>query len=522
MAELNTTQLRDALAWLTNDQPKAEQPGTNPFIWFWEAVQGDFNDERSTGQIVMDAAISMIPLVDQVCDVRDLIANCNKLRKDITDTWAWVALALTLIGLFPTLGSLVKGVLKIFFLFIRRSGGDAMVKSIDMAMTWVITFLRRQDVQKYLKQLRVDEVFKWLAVQIKAVRQQVNTAALLKAFDRGIAQLQQLAEKVSLIPAVASKARAALDEVRKIREVADGHLARAVKPVQDALDAVIMRLEREAIAKRHGIVGVSNVHFRGNMPEPAAVTLMRNAEPAPEWLSKGTEKKFPSAVYDDEKEMLEKRVKEGWPPLQQYNVESFHSLTGVEIKGPARLYRILSPSSRAMSDCWVSEDVYRQIQNAKNPRAAWRKHLAVWPDWNVNGQFVIYEVKPGETLKAWKGPAAIQKRKSLPDKYLEGGWEQIVFTIARNDGRNDALRYYELHGMQKGQPLRNISPEEYYALSDEEREAYVAIREAINHPNISGPFDTGWGYTDFEGAWESSRIGLPALPGQVTNISSGK
>jgi hypothetical protein len=47
-------------------------------------------------------------------------------------------------------------------------------------------------------------------------------------------------------------------------------------------------------------------------------------------------------------------------------------------------------------------------------------------------------------------------------------------------------------------------------------ENHLALREQINHPNISGPFETGWGYSDFEGAGYSGRIGLPTLPGQVT------
>ncbi|SFU83667.1 hypothetical protein [Pseudoduganella namucuonensis] len=519
MAEINTTQLRDALAWLTNDQPKAEDPGTNPFIWFWEAIQGDFNEERSTGQIVMDAAISMIPLVDQVCDVRDLIANCNKLRQDVKDTWAWVALALTLIGLFPTLGSLVKGVLKIFFAFVRRMGGDATIKAVDMAMTWVITFLRRRDVQKYLKQLRVDEVFKWLAIQIKDLRGKVNIGALLKAFDRGITLLQQLTDKVSLIPSAGAKARACLEQVRKIREVADDYLAKALRPVQDILDTIIMRLERESIAKQHGIVNVNNIHYRGGLPESAAVTLMRNAEPLPEWLSKGSNGKFPPAQYAKLKSSVDDAVKDGWPPLQKHNVESFHDLAAVEIKGPARLYRVLSPNSRAMSDCWVSEAVYREIQSAPNPRAAWRKHLAVWPDWNVNGQFVIYDVKPGETLKVWRGKASSQVKESLENIHLEGGWEQIVFNVARNDTRNDVMRYYELGGSRKDRLQRPLSQEAFYKLPKEKQSSYVGIRESINHPSISGPFDTGWGYSDFGGAGMPDRIGLPTLPGQATTLS---
>jgi len=179
-----TTPMRDALAWATNDISKAKEPSTNPFVWLWEAIEGDFNDERSTAQIMFDAAVSMIPLVDQLCDVRDLVANVKKLSHDARDTWNWVALALTLIGLFPTLGSLVKGVLKIFFAFVRRRGGVAAAKKIDEAMTWVITFLRRREVQRYLHLSKIDEVFKWLAIQIKDVRAKVNVGELMRAFDR--------------------------------------------------------------------------------------------------------------------------------------------------------------------------------------------------------------------------------------------------------------------------------------------------------------------------------------------------
>lgn len=124
MAEVNATQMRGALAWATGkEEPEEHEPSSNPFVWFWEAVEGDFNDDRSTAQILVDAGISMIPLVDQVCDLRDLIANCRKLTKDHTDIWNWVGLVLTLIGLFPSLGSLVKGVLKIVFLALYEKSG---------------------------------------------------------------------------------------------------------------------------------------------------------------------------------------------------------------------------------------------------------------------------------------------------------------------------------------------------------------------------------------------------------------
>jgi hypothetical protein len=57
MADINTTQLRDALAWTTNEPEPQHEASSNPFVWFWEAVEGDFNENRTTAQILVDAGI---------------------------------------------------------------------------------------------------------------------------------------------------------------------------------------------------------------------------------------------------------------------------------------------------------------------------------------------------------------------------------------------------------------------------------------------------------------------------------
>jgi hypothetical protein len=536
MAEINTTQMRDALAWATGDENKAKEPSTNPFVWFWEAVEGDFNENRSTAQIMVDAGISMIPLVDQVCDVRDLIANCKKLVHDFKDTWAWVALVLTLIGLFPTLGSLVKGVLKIFFGFVRRSGGRQISAAVEGAMTWVISFLRRRDVQKYLKAHKVDQVFNWLATNIRGARGKINTAALLAAFDKGIGVLEGLVNKVKYVPSIGGSAKNALEEVKRVRLLANEHLGKALKPVQDIIDTIILRLEREALETNHGIVNVANVHYRGPLPESAAVTLMRD-QGAP-WLSKEGDKFYDHVEVESKlREVIAKSAKKDanglprpekdiFPNLSRQSIESFHTLEAYTIHGPARLYRVLAPNSRAMSDCWMTEEVFKRLKSADNPKHAWRRFLAVWPDWNVNGQFVIYDVKAGETLNTWRGIAASQEKAKLPGKHLEGGYEQIVFNVERADPRNDTLLYYPVKGRNGeaktlGKPL---SQDEYNALkgsmSDTQKAEFDAmhlgIRQNINHPNISGPFETGWGYNEFDGTAMASKLGLPALPGQIT------
>jgi hypothetical protein len=536
MASVNSAQMNDALAWATGDEHKAHEPSTNPFVWFWEAVEGDFNEDRSTVQIMMDAAVSMIPLVDQLCDMRDLIANCRKLHRDITDPVAWIGLALTLIGLFPTLGSLVKGVLKIFFCFLRRSGGQQTADAVNAAITWVISFLRRHDVQKYLAAHRVDEVFKWLVAEIKAVRSKIDVAQLLVAFDRAMKVVEGMVAKVAYVPAIGTKAKLVLQIVQQIRLKANSGLDGALKPVQEMFDTVILHLELQMLLKQRGIVDVHNVHYRGVIPESTAVAMMHQMKP--KWLTQNGNALFPGLDPATTRAQMQKHTctmlpngtrrnhKDIFPDLTDQNIASFHTLAAVTVKGPARMYRILSPNSKAMGDCWVSEEVFNKLQNSPNPKEAWRKFLAVWPDWNVDGQFVIYDVKAGESLNVWRGIASSQKKDSLPSAQLEGGYEQIIIKLERKDKRNESLLWYPNPtgtSTQLGHPLTQDQVDSMMKTMNKiQREnffqTHISMRNKIEHPNISGPFETGWGYEDFGGAGMSGKIGLPALPGQMTLV----
>ena len=504
---------QDALTWLNDTKQPDKDKST--WEWLWESIQGDFNDQRSTGQITFDAAVSMVPVIDQICDVRDLIANCKKINQDRDDTWAWVALCLTLIGLFPTLGSLVKGVLKIFFLFVRRMGLDHLIKAVDLAMIWVVTFLRKREVQRYLRALQVDEVFKWLAKGVREVAAKVDVKTLLTAFDKGIQVLDGLAKKAQWVPALGARIKAAVEQVKAVRKIADEYLAKALEPVQKILNHIIKRLEYEHLLQRQAVVNANNIHFVGNLPEASAVSLMRRQTPPPAWLSKGKGKWKSQKLADGKKRLADHPTH---PKLSSKTISTFHKMAADEIKGPAKLYRIIAPNSRAMSESWVSEEVFQKLMKEPDPRLAWRKYLAVWPDWNVNGQFAVYEVKAGEKLKVWRGPASSQEKDLvMPGYHLEGGWEQVVFNLERKDARNDTMRYYK-HGGGNGTRLqRPVSADEYQNLPPDIKAQYSAYREKINHPDIRGPFETGWGYTDFNEQALNGKIGLPELPGQITN-----
>ena len=127
-------ELQNALAWYRAAPQRwiasAQQELSAAAQWIWEVIQGDFNEEQSTAQVVTGTVISMIPFVE-LCDVRDLVANCRKIHEDKSNKWAWLALVLTLIGLFPTLGSLAKGCLKIPFSYGRRAALRSAATAFD-------------------------------------------------------------------------------------------------------------------------------------------------------------------------------------------------------------------------------------------------------------------------------------------------------------------------------------------------------------------------------------------------------
>lgn len=511
-------QLREALRWETGQSPPEDK---STWEWLWEAIQGDFNDNRSTGQIAFDAAVSMVPLVDQVCDVRDLIANCRSIAlsdENEDNTWKWVAISLTLIGIIPLLGSALKGVLKIMFTFVRRQGLDKLDEAVDVAMTWVITFLRKPEVQGYLRRRKVDHVFKWLADGVRTLQGQLNTRKLLEAFDRGIALLHNLLEKVTWLPRIGERAKQAIRMVEAVREKAPKPLAKVDEILQRILGSIARRLDMEHMLAQRGILDARNVHFRGALPEARAVTLMKTTEPKPGWLGKGRSGPYAEqSLREGQRSVAKQRALDpDYPALTDTNISSFHKMAPVEIKGPTRLYRVVSPSNGAMGDCWIPEDVWNRIMSSPDPKAAWRKYLAVWPDWNPDSQFVVMDLPAGQSLKAWRGPASSQLKKDLPDAHLEGGWDQVILKVGGDQW--DTTRIYKL-GTSKGAALRktDLSYAQYRALPKDQQALYAPIRERINHPHIRGPLDTGWGPTDFDPQLNDMRIGVPSLPGQVTN-----
>jgi hypothetical protein len=206
--------------------------------------------------------------------------------------------------------------------------------------------------------------------------------------------------------------------------------------------------------------------------------------------------KFPPLILQDE--AIKSLMKEhpNHPALEHGLVATFantgRKIQADAIKGPAKLYRVVDPSNEGAGIFWMTEVEFRAIKD----RDEWRARFAVKPEWNQNGWFVEYEVKAGETLPVWRGPAASQELKGT-SYYLEGGGEQIVFFPSSRDQMVHAMpRIDRESGLpvmdRSGKPDRRI---EYTDVTG--KTAPTKLRARITDPHIKGPAETGWGATDY-------------------------
>ena len=110
----------------------------------WGALQGEYNEDPTGMEILIDMGINFIPGVGQVCDARDITACLKKLVIDrrVNEVMIWVTLLLTAIGCVPVAGDVIK------------AGCKAIIKGADDAVLTVLRKLDADDVQRAFKMLR--------------------------------------------------------------------------------------------------------------------------------------------------------------------------------------------------------------------------------------------------------------------------------------------------------------------------------------------------------------------------------
>jgi len=490
--------------------------------WIWGALQGDFNPERTSGQIGFDMVVSLVPLVDTILDLRDLVANIRLYRKDPDNKVTMFLIATTAIGFVPEIGTVAKSALRLVWIYLKpliKHADDftnvsklvaATNRACDLALPRLTEYLQHNQIAKWATQGKIPDVYKFISQNILMARDKINPAVLKNLLSEKFDALRSLLNKIRLI--VRPNIRTEVDDILKSLDAFQKAISDCIQeyaqPIRTVLKVLAKRLDDQAWRVE---TYRTNRGWIAPISDTSSAKLI-NAQP-PAWVKPitGPLDYPPIKLKDIAVKKLMKQYP-NHPTLSPENIATFSGrgkgMLPDSIIGPQKLYRIIDPSNEGAGIFWVSEAEFKAIKD----REEWRSRFAVKPEWNQNGWFVEYNVLPNETLSVWRGPAASQKLEGT-NYFLEGGGEQIVFFPSKRDEMHIVMPRVD---HETGADIRDYAGnlDRRVEFTDVTGEKVPAkLRKQIVDQHIKGPTETGWGATDYSPE-EANRIllNLPVTP----------
>ena len=197
--------------------------------WVGGALQGEFNDKATLGQIVFDAVISMFPVAGEVTAVRDLVAIANRMNGNAQEAQKvlnWVSIILCLLPLIPIFGGVLKGIGRLLITVIKDASkigeiaGEILAFLRKMGYGDPITFINQLKFSKYQAKIlsefknfitRFKSALKFFSQKMGGVLPQ-NLQVALNAMGPKLDELVKLADK--MIPSAIKELDTALNKVR--------------------------------------------------------------------------------------------------------------------------------------------------------------------------------------------------------------------------------------------------------------------------------------------------------------------
>lgn len=212
--------------------------------WFWGVLQGDFNEDPSLSQTIVGSVITLIPVIDQIGDIRDIIANLHQLSKDSSDKWKWIALAITLIGLIPVLGSALKGVFKTLARSLREGSRTA-----NEALATILALIRgagKGDPVRWLKNLPMDQYARQATAKFNDITQKI-VLGISDVRHMWLAR-QVLGDKLKQLELVEQ-------QIRRLQTMGRDKIPEVMRFLKSELDALLARAQP---ARLNGTTDVVN------------------------------------------------------------------------------------------------------------------------------------------------------------------------------------------------------------------------------------------------------------------------
>ena len=262
----------------------AEAVGPDPddgFVaWLWGTIKGDFEEDPEPSQIVATMGVGFIPVLGQLADLRDVIANVYLLSKDggWRNGWRWVGLIVTVVGFVPGVGDVLKGCFRFAVRGLRHGMGRAAAElagafakhGLGSPQQW----LNKVDLDGVFDTVREGfeaasskavGVFEEMASKAEAVAEGSNAfrVRVWNAFGRDPGEPSRLTRNAR---ATASALRQAIDELRRVEaagaEVLEGIAAQLTEIVRQLVGGADARWAAAGVDGRT----ISGVELRPARP----------------------------------------------------------------------------------------------------------------------------------------------------------------------------------------------------------------------------------------------------------------
>ena len=222
----------------------AEALGPDPeggFVaWLWGTIKGDFEPDPDPSQIVATMGVGFVPVLGQIADLRDVVANVYLLSKDEgwKDTLRWIGLVVTLVGFVPGVGDVLKGCFRFAVRGLRGGAGGMGRAAAELAGAFA--------------KLGLGSPQRWLdAVDVAAVSRTVR-----EGFDEATGKAIGVFEATrSKLAATAARADGARVWVRNAFGLSPGEPSRLTRNIDATVAALgdviadLRRIEDEAAEK---------------------------------------------------------------------------------------------------------------------------------------------------------------------------------------------------------------------------------------------------------------------------------
>jgi hypothetical protein len=216
------------------------------------ALMGEFNNDPSIWQVLLDSVIGMIPIVGEIGDVRDLIAYTKRFidnPAEIQDPWNWIGVTGSLIGLVPVFGGAVKGVTKIArnadFVGELKKLGPAIVNAIvDFVKKTDWSALVKKSQDFFVKILdRVENLLRQLSEAIQNFKDLLPRLGILQPEFVGIGGSPNAGFFNDLADQISQLRREAPKKLNDAFAFLKGKLDDLVSSVDDVAKAVAQKID---------------------------------------------------------------------------------------------------------------------------------------------------------------------------------------------------------------------------------------------------------------------------------------